>query len=193
MKFDVVIIGGGWAGRTAAGRLAETGLRVCMVSEGLSLAVVHDKAPYSCLADLQNKGVTVLRGDRAVEGIIAGDRVSAVLTRNLGKEMPLEADTFILAPGKFFSRGLLSDMTHIWEPVFGADVDYDADRSRWYDPDFSAHQPFLDFGVRTDDAGHIMVSGKPIMNLFATGEILSAEGKEFDIDSFTEEYEHRIS
>jgi anaerobic glycerol-3-phosphate dehydrogenase len=192
MKFDVVIIGGGWAGRTAAGRLAGAGLRVCIVSEGLSLAVVHDKAPYSCLADLQNKGVTVLRGDRAVEGIIAGDRVSAVLTRNLGKEMPLEADTFIIATGKFFSRGLLSDMTHIWEPVFGADVAYDADRTKWADPEFSFHQPFMDFGVRTDKAGHVLVSGRPVMNLYAAGEILAAGSKEFDTDSFIEEYEHRI-
>ena len=82
-------------------------------------------------------------------------------------------------------------MNHIWEPVFGAAVAYDADRTKWADPEFSSHQPFMDFGVRTDDAGHVLVSGRPVMNLYAAGEILAAGSKEFDTDSFIEEYEHR--
>ena len=109
MKFDVVIIGGGWAGRTAAGRLAGAGLRVCIVSEGLSLAAVHDESPYSCLAGLQKKGVTVLRGDRALQGRADADKVTGLVTRNLGPDTMLEADAFVLATGKFFSRGLLGN------------------------------------------------------------------------------------
>ncbi len=192
MKFDVVVIGGGWAGRTVADRLAGAGLRVCVVSEGLSLTAVHDESPYSCLAGLQKKGVTVLRGDRALQGRADADKVTGLVTRNLGPDTMLEADAFVLATGKFFSRGLLSDMNHIWEPVFGADVAYDADRTKWADPEFSSHQPFMDFGVRTDEAGHVLVSGRPVMNLYAAGEILAAGSKEFDTDSFIEEYEHRI-
>ena len=72
------------------------------------------------------------------------------------------------------------------------DVAYDADRTKWADPEFSSHQPFMDFGVRTDEAGHVLVSGRPVMNLYAAGEILAAGSKEFDTDSFIEEYEHRI-
>ena len=78
MKFDVVVIGGGWAGRTVADRLAGAGLRVCVVSEGLSLAAVHDESPYSCLAGLQKKGVTVLRGDRALQGRADADKVTGL-------------------------------------------------------------------------------------------------------------------
>ena len=192
MKFDVVIIGGGWAGRSVADRLALAGMKVCIVSEGLSLAVAGNNAPYSYLAALQQRGVTVLRGDRAIKGIITGSKATGVITRNLGKDTVLKADAFVLATGKFFSRGLLSDMNHIWEPVFGADVSYDADRTKWAESEFFVHQPFMDFGVLTDGAGHVLAGGESVVNLYAAGEILSAGSKEFDIDSFIEEYEHRI-
>lgn len=169
MRFDVIIIGGGWAGCTAAEQLVEAGRKVCIVSEGLSLAAVKYDSPYARLATLQKQGVTVLRGDRAVCGKIEDGKVVEVRTRNLGE--PLVADEYILATGKFFSRGLLSDKDHIWEPVFGADVDYDPDRTKWYDPDFDAPQPFMKFGVKTDAEGHVLVEGRAIVNLTAVGDI----------------------
>ena len=81
------------------------------------------------------------------------------------------ADDYILATGKFFSRGLFSDKEHIWEPVFGADVDYDPDRTKWYEREFDAPQPFMKFGVRTDADGHVSVGGQIIVNLTAVGDI----------------------
>ena len=171
MKFDVIIIGGGWAGCTEAERLVKTGAKVCMVSEGLSLASVTYSSPYARHADLQKKGVTVLRGDRVLRGRIDGDKVTEVITRNLGEGEALTADKYVLATGKFFSRGLLSDKEHIWEPVFGADVDYDPDRTKWFDPEFNAPQPFMKFGVKTDAEGRVMVGGHAIVNLTAVGDI----------------------
>ena len=169
MRFDVVIIGGGWAGCTAAEQLVEAGRKVCIVSEGLSLAAVKYDSPYARLAALQKQGVFVLRGDRAVCGKIEDGKVVAVRTRN--QDEPLVADEYILATGKFFSRGLLSDKDHVWEPVFGVDVDYDPDRTKWYDPDFDAPQPFMKFGVKTDAEGHVLVEGRAIVNLTAVGDI----------------------
>ena len=169
MKFDVVIIGGGWAGCTAAENLVEAGRKVCIVSEGLSLAAVKYDSPYARLAALQKQGVFVLRGDRAVCGKIEEGKVVEVRTRN--QDEPLVADEYILATGKFFSRGLLSDKDHVWEPVFGVDVDYDPDRTKWYDPDFDAPQPFMKFGVKTDAEGHVLVEGRAIVNLTAVGDI----------------------
>ncbi len=169
MRFDVIIIGGGWAGCTAAEKLVEAGRKVCVVSEGLSLASAEYDRPYARLAALQQKGATVLRGDRAMSGTINGERVVEIRTRNLDE--PLVADEYILATGKFFSRGLISDREHVWEPVFGADVDYDPDRTKWYDPDFEAPQPFMKFGVKIDAEGHVLVDGRAIVNLRAVGDI----------------------
>ena len=141
------------------------GKKVCVVSEGLSLSAVSYDSPYSRLAALQKHGATILRGDRAVSAKIEAGRVKEIRTRNL--DLPLEADEYILATGKFFSRGLLSDKDHIWEPVFGADVEYDQDRTKWFDPDFEAPQPFMKFGVKTDAEGRVIVGGRTIVNLTA--------------------------
>ena len=171
LRFDVVIIGGGWAGCSAAEQLVGKGLQVCMVSEGLSLAATGYESPYMRHAALQKAGVTVLRGDRVLRGCIEDGKVTGVITRNLGESAPLVADRYVLATGKFFSRGLLSDKEHIWEPVFGVDVEYDPDRSKWFDPSFEAPQPFMKYGVRTDAEGRVMVGGRAIVNLTAVGDI----------------------
>ena len=169
MRFDAIIIGGGWAGCSAAEPLVEAGKKVCIVSEGLSLSAVKYDSPYARLAALQKQGAVVLRGDRAISGKIEDGKVVEIRTRNMDE--PLVADEYVLATGKFFSRGLLSDKEHIWEPVFGADVVYDPDRRKWYDPDFDVPQPFMKFGVRTDADGKVFVGGHLITNLTAVGDI----------------------
>lgn len=193
MKIDAVIIGGGHSGCATARALVKAGFRVCVVSEGLSLSAAcsapasreaQTVSPYSALSELAALGAVVLKGDSAVSGIWDGDTLKAVVTRNLS-DTPLEADYFVLATGKFFSRGLLSDMERIWEPVFGADVAYTPGRSSWYDPDFSAPQPFMGFGVMTDGQGRVLFGGKPAANLYAAGSILSAGSKALDIDKLT--------
>ena len=191
MKFDAVIIGGGYAGCTAAGILSDAGLKVCVVSEGLSLAVSGSKTPYAAQAELQKHGVTFLRGDRAMGAKIEDGRVKGLETRNLGSGTILEADFYILATGKFFSRGLLSDKEHIWEPVFGADVEYSTDRTTWYDEDFSAPQPFMGFGVKTDASAHVFVGGKALENLYASGDIVAKGCKEANVTKLIEDYARR--
>ena len=99
-------------------------------------------------------------------------RIAAVRTANLGDE-PLAAGLFVLATGKFFSRGLVADMDRVYEPVFGADVDYIPDRTKWYVADFAAPQPFLNFGVRTAPDGRVLFGGIPAENLYAVGRILA--------------------
>ena len=151
--------------------MLEEGLRVCVVSEGLSLTQKDNPKPYGRLAALQKKGATVLRGDRVLGGSFEDGRLISVFTRNLGEAEPLSASLFVLATGKFFSRGLMSDKEHIWEPIFGADVDYNPDRSRWFNADFAASQPFMKFCVRTDDTGSVLIGGRPVDNLKAVGDI----------------------
>lgn len=165
MRFDVVIIGGGLAGMTAATELCKAGLRCAVVAEGLSL----HKAPRQEFLAL---GGALFAGDSVIGGEWNGNSLKCVHTRNL-ENTRLEADNFILATGKFFSRGLISTMDGICEPVFGCDVDYVRDRGKWVVPDFFAPQPFESFGVITDSSGHVFIAGKPADNLYAAGEILS--------------------
>lgn len=165
MKFDIVIIGGGRAGMTAALKLQQAGRRCAVVTEGASLAAL----PFRDFADA---GGTILPGDSVVSGYMEGNRLVSVTTRNLGRTS-LEAGVFLLCTGKFFSKGLVSTMDSIYEPVFGCDVIYEKDRSKWVDPDFFAPQPFEQFGVATDEYGRVSISGNTVENLYAAGEILA--------------------
>jgi len=167
MRFDVVIIGGGMAGCTAGVELQKKGLNCVIVSEGLSL----HKAPREEFTAL---GGTLLPGDCVMAGIWDGNRLTAVTTANLGCTK-LEADAFILATGKFFSRGLIATMDRIYERVFGCDISYEKDRDKWCSDNFEDEQPFESFGVITDQYGLTSIDGNKTENLYAAGEIL--EGK----------------
>lgn len=164
MKFDVIIIGGGLAGMTAGEMLQGSGLKCAVIAEGRSLWNVSSKV-------FEDAGGEFLAGDRVVSGTFEGNALKSVRTGNLG-EFDLEADTFIIATGKYFSRGLVADMDKIYEPVFGLDVDYDTDRSNWFNFNFSGKQNFMEFGVFTDEKSRPSIDGQVIENLYAAGEIL---------------------
>lgn len=164
MKFDVVIIGGGLAGMTAATELQSSGLRCAVVAEGLSL---HNASRSGFKA----AGGALLQGDRVISGRIVNGRLTGVFTEKLGDTV-LEADNFILASGKYFSRGLVADMDKVYEPLFGLDVQYEPDRSKWFDRSFAADQPFLDFGVKTEGL-LALKDGVPVANLYPVGEVLA--------------------
>ncbi len=164
MKFDVVVIGGGLAGMTAATALQQGGLKCAVVAEGLSLSGASREA-YTAA------GGTLLAGDRVTGGTIENGRLVSIRTEKLG-DVTLEARAFILATGKFFSRGIVADMQKVYEPIFGLDVQYDADRSTWFSPSFAAPQRFLEFGVIAED-GCAVRNGVKIENLFPAGEVLA--------------------
>ena len=116
-------------------------------------------------------GGTYLWGDQVVKAHAHGNTVHSVATKNLESHY-LEAWNFILATGGFFSKGLTSTPTRIYEPVFGLDIDYPQDRKDWYDPDFMGLQPYMQFGVKTDANLHAIAGGVPFTNLYAAGGIL---------------------
>ncbi|MCR5352488.1 MAG: anaerobic glycerol-3-phosphate dehydrogenase subunit B [Bacteroidales bacterium] len=118
-------------------------------------------------------GGTYLAGDKVLQARVEGDRVRNVNTRNLGGHV-LDAEHFILATGSYFSKGLKSNPFRIYEPVFGLDVRQEADRSKWYDADFHARQPYMAFGVETDPTLHPLRDGRPLENLYAIGSVLGA-------------------
>ena len=116
-------------------------------------------------------GGTYLMGDEVTGAHVHEGTVHSIVTKNLDNHF-IEADHFILAAGGFFSKGLRSNPFHIYEPVFGLDVEQTADRSDWYHPEFMHDQPYLACGVKTDEALHALCGGKPMNNLYAAGSIL---------------------
>lgn len=167
MRYDVVIIGGGLAGITAGLQLQKSGKRTVVISAGLSL---HE-TPRS---EYVSAGGTILAGDTVTGGSIENGRLEYVKTHNLGNTL-MYADNFILCTGKFFSKGLVSTMDRVFEPVFGCDVQYEHDRTQWVRPEFSDEQPFMSFGVITDADGRVSVGGSVVGNLYAAGEILAGK------------------
>ena len=116
-------------------------------------------------------GGTFLMGDTVTSAAVHDGVVSSITTRNLDT-VRLFADHFILASGGFFSKGIVATPTQVYEPLFNLDIDYPGDRNAWYDPDFFADQPYMDYGVKTDAQLHALRDGEPVKNLFAVGSVL---------------------
>lgn len=120
-------------------------------------------------------GGTLFKGDTVVSGEFSGDRLVSVTTANI-PDIGFKADSFVLASGSFFSNGLMSDRTSVWEPALGVDVEYPADRKDWFDGDeFFSRQNYISFGVRTAEGTPFKVlrNGETVGNLHAAGAILS--------------------
>lgn len=119
----------------------------------------------------QQLGGTLLVSDTVVEGQLENHRVKYVVTAQLPDET-LAADNFILASGSFLSHGLKSDYQKIYEPVFGADVEAGEDRSAWTRENVFDDQPYMSYGVKTDNEFHALKNGEKFDNLYAIGSIL---------------------
>ena len=116
-------------------------------------------------------GGTYLMGDRVTGAHVYEDVVQNVVTKHLDRHY-LEADHFILSSGGFFSKGLISNPFKIYEPLFELDIEYNKDRNAWYDPSFTNHQPYLGFGVKTNQNLQPFRNGVPVKNLYVIGSIL---------------------
>lgn len=113
-------------------------------------------------------GGTFLMGDEALDAVFDGERVASIRTANLGA-LRIEADTFVLATGNLFGKGLVASPDAVKEPVFGLDVDYPAERKDWYDEKFFARQNYTGFGVKTNGDFHPLRDGKIVPNLYVVG------------------------
>lgn len=117
-------------------------------------------------------GGTLFPGDTAVKADIDSEGIiRAIYTVNHCDE-PLEADNYILASGSFFGGGLVALPDRIVEPTLGLDVVAPTDRAEWYSRDLYGRQPFMTYGVATDERFRPSIGGKTIDNLYAAGSIL---------------------
>ena len=117
-------------------------------------------------------GGTFLLGSMVRNGKIVDNRVVSIEAKNF-PDQEIEADYFVLATGSFMSSGLMSSTEGIKEPIFGLDVDYLENRSEWNKECMFDAQPYMEFGVTTDNEFHAIKDGKPLENLYAIGSILS--------------------
>ncbi len=120
----------------------------------------------------QMLGGRFMLGDTACRAAIDGDRVTAIHTTKL-QDMPLQADTFVMATGSFMSRGLESDFERIYEPLLGLDIDAPASRERWSHYGVMGDQPYMSAGVATDTHFHPLRQGRPMGNVYAIGQLLA--------------------
>ncbi|MBF0529829.1 MAG: glycerol-3-phosphate dehydrogenase subunit GlpB [Deltaproteobacteria bacterium] len=120
-------------------------------------------------------GGILISGDRVIGGEIMTGRLDHIHTRNYGRAR-IKADSFVLAPGSFFSGGLTSFVGQVSEPIFDLAVEFDANRSNWSSPKFldpSGHA-FLSFGLHTDrDLRPRNRQGQIISNLYCAGAVLA--------------------
>jgi glycerol-3-phosphate dehydrogenase subunit B len=120
----------------------------------------------------QKLGGTYMLGDSVVSGEFENGSLKSIRTANHG-DVTFEADNFILASGSFFSKGLASTIDGVTEPVFGLDVDSIEERAQWYKRDMFEAQPYMSFGVATDNSFKAKKDGQTVDNLYAIGSILS--------------------
>ena len=107
-------------------------------------------------------------GDSVLRAEYEGGCVKRIFTANHGN-IPFEADSFVLASGSFFSRGVVATPDRIVEPGFEADTVHTPDRSQWYTLRFFGRQNYQAFGVCTDSSLHVIRKGEAIGNLYGAG------------------------
>lgn len=174
MKYDVVIIGGGHSGLEKGMEALRAGKSCCALCKGVSSRKFRDESyrHEAAREEFRSLGGELLMGETVTGGVISDGLLMSVHTES-HPDTPIEASVFYLSTGSFFTGGLASTQFRIFEPIFGLDLFATGSHSDWVNPDFFAHQPFMDFGVLTDGEGHALKGGRPILNLFPAGSVLA--------------------
>jgi glycerol-3-phosphate dehydrogenase subunit B len=120
----------------------------------------------------QSLGGVYMLGDSVTEGKFEDGKLKSIKTFN-NESTEFEAENFVLATGSFFSKGIVASQNGVVEPVFGLDVDADIERTNWYERNVFDAQPYMKFGVATDDSFRAMKDGKTIENIYVAGSVLS--------------------
>jgi glycerol-3-phosphate dehydrogenase subunit B len=117
-------------------------------------------------------------GHPVQRGLVEGGRCVGVEVAAAGKPQAFRARAVILATGGLYGGGLASDDRGlIWEPIFGLPVQYDPDRTTWFNEDMLDPQGHAVhyFGLRVNphmqpinEAGHVLIE-----NLYTCGRMVA--------------------
>lgn len=119
----------------------------------------------------QQMGGVYMLGDSVMRAEREGDRITKVYSYNHG-DIPFVGKNIVLATGSYFSQGLIATPDRVYEPIFGLEVSFEADRELWHNLDVFAKQAYQSFGVKTNDRFQGIYEGKPLANLYVAGAIL---------------------
>lgn len=119
----------------------------------------------------QQLGGLIMPGDAVLRAELVGNRVTGLYSRNHG-DIPLRAAHVVLASGSFFSNGLVATFEQIYEPILELDILSLPNRADWSSNNMFAPQPYLQFGVNTDDDLRPLRGGITLDNLYAIGSVL---------------------
>ncbi|MDN6652055.1 MAG: glycerol-3-phosphate dehydrogenase subunit GlpB, partial [Enterobacterales bacterium] len=119
----------------------------------------------------QALGGVIMPGDAVLRADLEEGQEARIYTRN-HTDIPLRAKNVVLASGSFFSNGLKADFNGVTEPVFGLDVISENERANWSTENMFSPQPYLQFGVSTDEQLRPTVGGKVVSNLRVIGAVL---------------------
>lgn len=123
-----------------------------------------------CAAFTRMGGVYML-GDHVNGGHFKGNKLEYITTNNLEDEQ-LRADNYILATGSFIGHGIVSNFDSVYEPIFGLDVTDNVPFANRADGNIYNSQPFMSYGVVTDERFRACRSGASALNLYVCGSVL---------------------
>ncbi|MEX9784123.1 glycerol-3-phosphate dehydrogenase subunit GlpB [Providencia manganoxydans] len=123
------------------------------------------------LRQFRRQGGIIMPGDKVTSVNCVGSRIESVMTRNHG-DISLKASQFVLATGSFFNNGLVAEFDRVYEPLMHLDLCDIPQRGQWTNKAFFASQPYMAFGVQTDDQLRAQKEGQTFENLYVAGAIL---------------------
>lgn len=123
------------------------------------------------LRQFRRQGGIVMPGDKVTAVNCVDGRIESVQTRNHG-DISLKAKHFVLATGSFFNNGLVAEFDRVYEPLMQLDLCEISERAKWTNKEFFASQPYMAFGVKTDEKLRAQKEGKAISNLYVAGAVL---------------------
>lgn len=123
------------------------------------------------LRQFRRQGGIVMPGDKVSSVNYAEGRIASVQTRNHG-DISLKAKHFVLATGSFFNNGLVAEFDRVYEPLMNLDLCEISERAKWTNKEFFASQPYMAFGVKTDEKLRAQKAGAAIENLYVAGAVL---------------------
>ena len=117
-------------------------------------------------------GGSFLLGATVFDGVISNNKVESIKISTLPDEV-FVANNYVLATGSFQSHGLVANYSRVYEPVFELDVEFDEQRSEWTRHNVFESQPYMTFGVKTDNCLRALKDGVSVSNLYVAGSVLA--------------------